>query len=200
MQRMFQLTDWVEVLDGGKLPLPGEARKIVLQVNAPQETVLTISLEDLGSPEKFLALVKGRDTLEFYVPGNVNIRVDGDCYFTGTEMGEPAYEVDDDPEIFTRVAVRKQRNPELEALMHKQTLNFQRMLNQQLDERDKLYAARERTRERVQRQRDEAAAAAAAAYAAPDAGAEPAPAAAQQPDGGGNKKAAKPAKADAGTS
>lgn len=182
MNRLYNVNDWVEMNEGQKMAFPGENRKVVLQVNSPEPVLLYLIQEVNGDgtipPKKeprFLARVCGRDTLEFYVPGTFSLSSDGLVQLTGTELGEPVYAVDDDPDVYTRIVERRQRNHEQERMMWMAQQNFERVLRTALDDQERRYELRERAVTR--KAEDEAKAARDAAAAArkaeskPDAGA-----------------------------
>lgn len=83
----------------------------------------------------FLAQVDGRETLHFTVPGEFNLFATGEfLYYTGDD--ETTHNVVVAPVIFTRIANRRARNPNMEMMEFQMKLNLQRRMEQM--ERDAL--------------------------------------------------------------
>lgn len=99
------------------------ARKIRLHVNAPD--VARLYLVD-GKRRRFLARFCGLDVIEFVAAGNVQIAtMDDDVWFYCAEQ-EPTHREVVDPVVFTKIAQRKSRNPELEQMMFLMNQNIER--------------------------------------------------------------------------
>lgn len=131
MQRLMDVTRWVR-LDSGKQVNFNvlRPRSVSLELNCPQET--RIDLIDANGEIHFLALVKGRDKIEFQVLGEFALAVDKDECFIYSDDSEAVHLVNDAPETFTRIMQgRRQRNPELEYLAKKMSENLDRQLAKQ---------------------------------------------------------------------
>lgn len=108
------------------------ARRIRLHINSPGVTLAWLVLPD--GELQFLARVEGFQTVEFYAEGRVSVSLDGaDVWWTCAET-EPTHVEIIDPQIFTRIANRRHRNPELEEVMYRMQLNMERRLAQQSGE------------------------------------------------------------------
>lgn len=184
MQRIHNILDWIELKEGEGLPFPGGKRRVTIQVNSPGKTALYIvpterrgvdglvieNDEVVGLPI-FLALVEGRDEIELFAEGGFNLTHDGTgvVYVLGSEHGEKAFVINPEPIIFTRIAERRTRNPEMEAMQHLMMQNMQKMVAQQASELEAVYERREAAanakREAAERHAASEAAAAAAALA-----------------------------------
>ena len=128
--------------DGNLLSFEGVgARRIRLHVNSPG-VALAWLVHGEGDLQ-FLGRVEGFQTIEFYAAGNINVSLDGsDVWWSCAEV-EPTYVEVIDPVIFTKIANRRHRNPELEEMMFRMQQNMERRLAQQATE---IEAALERRR------------------------------------------------------
>lgn len=108
-----------------------------------------------GRAVTFLALVKGRDRLEFSVDGEFDLMVEGgSANVFSVDSTDIATRIVA-PEIYTRVANRRQRNPELEWMMYQQRRNQENMMAQLREETDRRMQELEQGLEkRYARQRD----------------------------------------------
>lgn len=132
-QKLYNLDRWVRVEAGKVLPFTlSKPRSVTVEVNAPQETA--VSLVDPDGEVHFLALVKGRDRLEFEVRGAFGLVCDQGDVFIYSHDGDAVHSIVEAPESFTRIMTRRQRNPELEAMMATMQANFQRQLDKQARE------------------------------------------------------------------
>lgn len=120
-------------------------RRIRLHVNCERETAF---YRVHGDDEQLLAVVPaGVETIEFSAGGDVSIialpRDDGQVWYQTADV-EPTYSTVVDPVIFTKIANRRHRNPELEEMMYRMQLNVERRLAAQAEEFE---AALERRRQ-----------------------------------------------------
>lgn len=137
MQKIKSIKEWLPLLEGSVMTFPGDARRLVLEINSPADTSLYLSFAEDGLDPQFLAHCKaGRETVEVYVPGPVSIMADGNIYLQSAEKGLSTVYRDDDPLIFTKIRERRVRNPQLEALMYEAERNIMRRVAAQMDERD----------------------------------------------------------------
>lgn len=80
----------------------------------------------------FLAAVEaGRDTIEFHVNGKVSLTVTGAGIMVYTADSDDISSVVLDPVIFTKIASRRRRNPELEYIAFQMQRNIERRMEQQ---------------------------------------------------------------------
>lgn len=104
-----------------------EDRLGTLRSSLFQRDVPTVP-EDDGKAVTFLALVKGRDCLEFSVDGAFDLMVEGgNANIYTVDSSDIATRIVD-PVIFTKIAQRRQRNPELEWMMFQQRRNQEERL------------------------------------------------------------------------
>lgn len=195
MQRLFNITKWRLLGQGQGFAFASERPRVVrFEVNAPQAACLYLQAPESGETI-FVARCEGRDTVELHVGGGFVLVADADVWIYSAD-GETIHHVNEDPEIYTRITERRQRNPELDAIARAMNINIERRLAAQRDEfnahirqlqRDRAVASR--------READEAAIAAAASATADDSSdvpaKEPLPDAAPAPssgDTGGNKR------------
>lgn len=133
MQRLFNLDKWHEVKQGKVIHFETDRPRVVrLEVNVAGTSVLGI-VGDKGSA-RFLALVTGRDVIEFHVGGSFGLVSDGDPVWIYTVDGDRWTYEDPAPEIFTRMHQPRIRNHELEVMMAKVQQNMERRLAKQADE------------------------------------------------------------------
>lgn len=118
-------------------------------------------LEDMkvtthGRSVTFLCACKpGRDTIEFGVEGAFElVAVGGDCYVFSKDSQQHEHKVFE-PEIYTRLANRRQRNPHLEMMMFEMKRNQMAFQQQLLEDNERRIKAMEEGRERYVKQRDQ---------------------------------------------
>lgn len=128
MIKLDSLSRWLRLPAGDVLTLKGDAqRRIRLQVNSPKRISLWI-VNDHGEPT-FLASPVGRDVVEFAAGGDVRLTTDDDDVYVYTAESEPTFTIFEDAEIFTKIAERRARNPDLEYLMQQQQINMDRRMS-----------------------------------------------------------------------
>lgn len=141
MQRLFNLSKWTELRDGEALPFKGaRPRTVRLELNAPDEVSL-YSVEN-GEPI-FLALVRGRDVVEFAPDGEFALAVEGGTVFVYTADGQDVHSIAPDPVIFTKIAERRRRDPAMELMMYEMNRNIEKRLQAQHADFERIIAARE---------------------------------------------------------
>lgn len=143
--RLYNVDKWTRLAAGEMVRFPGKRqRPVTVEVNAPGEARLDI-VDAVTGETRFLAIVYGRQTLEF-TAGAFSIASDLDDTFIYTAEGEEVHHVNPAPESYTRIMEKRARNPELERIAHQITGNITRRLEAQLDERtavmERRYAAR----------------------------------------------------------
>lgn len=152
MQRMFNIDKWAHLTQGTRMELPSvKARKVRLEVNTPAETQLyLVPHGEDGEPDGelvFLALVRGRDTIEFHTTGKVSVLSDGADCFVYTADGDDISSTIEAPVIFTKIMERRPRNLELERIAHEMQANMLRNQAAQAAELEALYERRFQARE-----------------------------------------------------
>lgn len=163
MQRMFNLRKWSTLTEGTALSWSSKRPRVVkFEVNSPAEVSLHLrypdgvfyqepagydgeagTVHEIVAPGTtfFLALVRGRDTIETFVDANFEVLSEGGGCYVYTADGDDVHSVVLEPVIFTRIAERKARNPEIEAIERRMYLNQQRRLDQQLADMERRYGA-----------------------------------------------------------
>lgn len=177
--------------DGGAIALSSDKRREVrLEVNAAEPCQL--QLERADGSRQFLANVEGRETLLFIAEGRVVVRptTEGEFWWWSPEVASSVVAMDQ--KSFTKIATRRQRNPELERMMRTVQLNAERRMQQVLGDVQTIVAAQAKEIEALKAteakrgKRAKPSAAAASAAAADDAGAVDAPPADGDSGGGGD--------------
>lgn len=161
MYNLKEISRYVELTDKGiKFPHT-EPRNIRLEVLAEKEAALYV--QDGKAKPVFIGHFHGFDIVEFRVDGTVMLQASGPGVRVWTTEFQDAVIEIPDAVSFTRSMTRRQRNPELEQLMHKMQVNMDRRLNQvtrdvtlQVSERMRA-EHEERERERFNRARAEEA-------------------------------------------
>lgn len=141
MQRIFNLDKWRTITEGEAIRFAGKwgERVIRLEVNARDKVRLFVQ-ED-GDEPAFLALVEGRDLIEFTAKAGFDLMVDGgECSFY-TADGQDWSIADVGEETFTKIVERRQRNPELELMMAMAQRNMEERLATQGQELERRFQA-----------------------------------------------------------
>lgn len=108
----------------------------------------------VGEVLLFVGKVDGRDTLEFYVEGAFSLFCEGGDAYVYTADGQSVATHVVAPVVFTRIADRKQRNPNLEMLEYRMRLNQRRMMAELQGEYDRRLEALKEGLESYARQRN----------------------------------------------
>ena len=112
----------------------GSERRIRLHLNLSRQT--TFFVENEEGP-RFLAVAgPGLETIEFGMAGRCAVIAEdgaGEVQYQTAE-GEPTFVEIVDPVIFTKIATRRPRNPELEEIMYRMQINMEHRLAQQAGE------------------------------------------------------------------
>lgn len=102
--------------------------------------------------ERFLCTIgPGQETVEFNVAGSFKVYAEdgsGVVQYQSADL-EPTHVEVADPVIFTRIAQRRHRNPELEEMMYRMQLNMERRFAQQAEEIAAAYAQQQQEAERA---------------------------------------------------
>lgn len=146
MQKIYNVENWVVIEPGQVLEYPADRPRLVrLEVNAAAESQLYML--NASNEAFFLALVKGRDTIEFVSSGKFSLSVAENACSVYTVDGSNISHTVEAPVSFTRIVERRRRNPELEIIAAQMAANMNRIIEQQANEREAEYARRERARE-----------------------------------------------------
>lgn len=142
---MITLNDvnkWVPLSAGEMIEYPSDRpRPVSLDVNTSGPAIIMIQL---GQEEpRLLALVTGRETLKFAVPGPYAImhRSPDEEVYILTADGSKVHREQIGDETFTQLHERRARNPELEYMMYTMERNFQRRMKAQEAQLERRYQA-----------------------------------------------------------
>lgn len=153
-QKIGNLSKWNVLAEGEVREFPGDARVVVIEVNAPEATQMWVthgaetphiekrvgmsaSEPDDYHKECFLCLVEGRDTIEFAVEGPFSLSCEGGdlWYYTADQRsGAGLLNREVGEVIFTKIANRKSRNSNLEMMQFRMQQNAARRERQLLAE------------------------------------------------------------------
>lgn len=115
------------------------------------EAVTALFIGD-AEGERFLCTIgPGQETVEFNIAGPFKVYAEdgsGVVQYQCADL-EPTHVEVADPVIFTRIAQRRRRNPEMEEMMYRMQLNMERRFAKQADEIATIYAKREQEAERA---------------------------------------------------
>ncbi|UIB81419.1 hypothetical protein [Flyfo microvirus Tbat2_105] len=118
-------------------------RLIRLHLNL--EAVTSLYIEDEVRGTNFLCTMQpGVDVLEFYVSGDFRVFAEegsGVVHYQSADL-EPTFSEVVDPVIFTKIANRRHRNPELEEIMYRAQANMERRFAQQAGEMEAAFERR----------------------------------------------------------
>lgn len=145
--KLNSLTRWLELEQNGVINFEGATdggeRRVRLHLNCEAQTALFF--ENTDGPRFLTTVEPGLTTIEFGAVGPFSVfpeEMTGAVQYQ-TADGEPTFATIADPQIFTKIANRRHRNPELEEMMMRMQLNMERRLATQASE---IEAAFERRR------------------------------------------------------
>lgn len=133
MIRVNDLKRWIACSPFAPLQFcPGEGRRLKLTVNPAEECRL--HLTDGDGETLFLSRVTHHTVIEVDLPSNATLHSSGECYVYSHDgvFNAPA----GSGEVFTELAVRRVRNPEIEAMearMRVNQLRFQEAMKEAYD-------------------------------------------------------------------
>ena len=145
--KLNSLSRWFDLEPGNAIMFDKSSneedeRRIRLNLNLADRTVFYV--ENSDGP-RFLAVAgPGLETLEFAVAGAVGVFAEegaGHVQYQTAEL-EPTHSEIVDGAIFTKIATRRPRNPELEEMMYRAELNMQRRFAQQAAEMEAAFERR----------------------------------------------------------
>lgn len=116
---------------------PHRERQIRLHFNCESETAIYRVFADTDDQQLITVVPAGNETVEFHAAGEVRfiaVPISGTEVWYQTADIEPTYIEVDDPAIFTRIAARRHRNPELEEIMYRMQENMERRFAMQAHE------------------------------------------------------------------
>lgn len=126
MQRINNMEKWTHVPVGKSISLDGAAgRRVRLDVNAPGEALLWYS--DGDGKLTFLAIVKGRDVIEFIAADQCSITADSCDVWCHTFDGEVLAVENADAVKLTKMVTRRPRNHEMELMAYEMRRNSEQM-------------------------------------------------------------------------
>lgn len=132
--RIHNLGKWsrLDAAQAMVLELPHhDGRKVRLSVNCEHDAAFTVvEIDKEGSPATFLGHAKGLEDFEFYVKGTVQVVAtsEGDVWYFTNDGADPGAVLNVEAVSFTKIANRRARNPELEAVMWKAEVNMNRRM------------------------------------------------------------------------
>lgn len=142
----------LNALDRWKALAPGDAidfentsdagRRVRLHVNVAAPTTFYVENDD--GPRLLASVPAGLETIEFSAAGKFAVFAQegaGEVHYQTAE-GEPTFARVVDPVIFTRIANRRHRNPELEEMMFRMQANQERRFAQLAGEMEAAFARR----------------------------------------------------------
>lgn len=125
-------------------------RCIRLHFNCESETAIYRVFADTDDQQLIAVVPAGLETVEFHAAGEVRfiaVPISGTEVWYQTADIEPTYAEVNDPVIFTRIANRRHRNPEIEEMMFRMQMNMERRFADQAHEFE---AALQRRRDEVE--------------------------------------------------
>lgn len=135
--KLNSLSRWSELVSDKAIVFAGSdigERTVRLNLNLEAVTSFFIGI---GDEERFLVTMQpGVDTVEFSATGTFRVYAEegsGAVLYQSADL-EPTFSEVVDPVIFTKIANRRHRNPELEEMMFRMNQNLERRLAQQADE------------------------------------------------------------------
>lgn len=143
--KLNSLARWAMLPEGQAIAFEGSnvgERRVRINFNLEAVTAFFIGDEE---GESFLCTIgPGLETVEFNVAGSFNVypeKGSAAVHYQSADL-EPTFVEVPDPVIFTKIAQRRQRNPELEEIMYRMNANMERRLAAQASEIEAAFALR----------------------------------------------------------
>ena len=115
-------------------------RRVRLHFNVEAETAVYRSFGDTDDEQLLSVVGPGLETIEFSAAGEIRFfcvpRLEDAQVWFQTADDEPTFSRVLDPVVFTKIANRRHRNPEVEAMMQTMQINMERRFAQQAAEFD----------------------------------------------------------------
>lgn len=146
--KLNSLDRWKELPPGQSINfdhgVEGQERRIRLHLNLADQTAFYVENKD--GPRFLCVAGPGLETVEFSAFGKIAVMAEdaSDSVHYQTAEDEPTFAVVVDPVIFTKIANRRHRNPELEEMMFRMNQNMERRLAQQAGEIEAAFARRQK--------------------------------------------------------
>ena len=135
--KLNSIARWIDLDPKKGISFDGDpAADRLYRIDLNCEAVTTFYVVQGKNERLLVTLQPGVETVEFYMAGDFTIMSDapeGGVLFWAADY-EPAFVEVIDPEIFTKIATRQARNPELEEMMYRAQLNMERRFAAQQDE------------------------------------------------------------------
>ncbi|MDA5632826.1 MULTISPECIES: hypothetical protein [Rhizobium/Agrobacterium group] len=146
--KLNSLSRWSPLDNTNSIKFSGTAdseRLVRIQFNLESVTTFYVG-KDEADADLLCTIGPGQETVEFYAAGDFYVFAEKDAGIVHyrSAVFEPTFSEVVDPIIFTKIANRRHRNPELEEMMYRMQENMERRLAQQAHEFD---AALERRRQ-----------------------------------------------------
>lgn len=154
--QLMDLNKWMRLADGELVRFNRiEPRVVRVDVNAPQSTRLWVQqiVEGLTQEPQFLAVVFGRDRIEFAVDGAFELFADGGEVYFYTVDGADFSMLPVDEASMTRIVERRVINPEVEYMMQVMQINMEKRLEAQARGFEQTFARYERSRDAAEERR-----------------------------------------------
>lgn len=135
--KIRNIDKWNRLEPGEHIKFPGDkVRTVRLEVNCPKETRFDVlEYDEYGDTVfgTFVAMIKGRDVIEFTTRGSITVLptiddVAAEVWWFSPD-GDNIAQTFDGEETFTELVTRKARDPIMERYMYMQQLNFERRLD-----------------------------------------------------------------------
>lgn len=134
--RILNTADW-SLLEVGKwLVLNGDHdRKLVVEINCEAPTVIHIVQDGATGRRVFLGVVQGMEKIEVYAKADayLDFTTEGEVWWFTNDGATSAVEIPEEAS-FTKLLGRRSRSDQLELMLQKQAMNYERLLNQQAAE------------------------------------------------------------------
>jgi len=110
-------------------------RLVRIQFNLEAVTTFYVGKDQMEA-DLLCTIGPGQETVEFYAQGDFYVFAEKDAGMVKYQSAdlEPTFSEVVDPVIFTKIANRRHRNPEMEEMMYRMQLNVERRLAQQAGE------------------------------------------------------------------
>ncbi len=123
-------------------------RLVRIQFNLEAVTTFYVGKDQMDA-DLLCTIGPGQETVEFYAHGDFYVFAEKDAGMVKYQSAdlEPTFSEVVDPVIFTKIANRRHRNPEMEEMMYRMQINVERRLAQQAGELEAAFERRRREEE-----------------------------------------------------